>query len=431
MSVDRAEQLGRAVLVQLELPDDDSREDQEELRRLAVSAQAEVVGSVVCKREVPDPRYYIGSGKVEELAALVEETAAQSVIFNNHLSPAQERSLEQACHVRVLDRTALILLIFAQRARSYEGKLQVELARLRYEQARLVRGWTHLERQKGGFGLRGGPGETQIELDRRALRERIFDLQGQLETVEQRRRQNRQLRHKNAVPTVCFVGYTNAGKSTLFNVLTSAQVYAADQLFATLDPTLRTLDLPKVGRTVFADTVGFIRHLPHYLVAAFHSTLEETASADLLLHIIDAADPRREENIAAVQDVLMQVGAAQVPQLEIFNKSDLVTDSARGVVTDEFGRPRRVYVSALRQEGLTELLAAVSTLLCEDAMECEVVLPHTQGALRSLLYSNCAVQQERFDEQGRSVLSLSMRQVDFKRLNKQCSGELERLIFGK
>ena len=295
------EPLGPVILMHVELPREENKEDLAELERLADAAGGQVRLALVCRRDEPDARTFVGSGKVQELKAAVEAQGAQTVIFNARLSPAQERNLERELEVRVMDRIALILNIFAQRARTYEGKLQVELARLGYEQARLVRGWTHLERQKGGFGLRGGPGETQIELDRRALRERIARIKAELSTVAARREQNRQKRRKNDVPLISLVGYTNAGKSSLFNYLTQAEVYAADLLFATLDPTWRIIELPFVGKAVLADTVGFIRHLPHDLVAAFRATLEESAKATLQLHVVDAADPRFEDNIKAVE----------------------------------------------------------------------------------------------------------------------------------
>ena len=415
---------GRAILVHVELPDAESREDLKELVRLAESSGAEVVETIECRRDSPDPATFIGSGKVEELVASVKACEAQTVIFNSRLSPAQERNLEKACEVRVMDRVALILLIFAQRARTYEGKLQVELAQLQYEQARLVRGWTHLERQKGGFGLRGGPGETQIELDRRALRERISSIKKELETVSKRRAQNRNLRKKNAVPVVSFVGYTNAGKSTLFNRLTSSEVYAADQLFATLDPTLRNVELPLVGKAVFADTVGFIRHLPHDLVAAFRSTLEETVQADLLMHIVDASDPRKEENIAAVNAVLNQIGAEKVKTLLVYNKADLLEKSATKTVHNDNGEPERVYVSALTGMGIKELLSAVGSLLCANLCSFTVKIDNSKGKLRSMLYAVKAVENESYAEGGISILDIRIKPEDAARIDKQTSGAL-------
>lgn len=420
------ELLGKTVLVHVELPSEENREDLEELKRLVESAGGEACETFICRREAPDPSSFIGSGKVFEVASSVKACDANTVVFNSKLSPAQERNLEKAFGVRVMDRIALILLIFAQRARTYEGKLQVELAQLQYEQARLVRGWTHLERQKGGFGLRGGPGETQIELDRRALRERIAMIKKDLEIVARRREQNRNLRKRNSINVVSFVGYTNAGKSTLFNRLCGSDVYAADQLFATLDPTLRTVNLKTVGKTVFADTVGFIRHLPHDLVAAFRSTLEETAQADLLLHIVDASDPRKEDNIKAVDEVLKQVGAAKVKTLIVYNKSDLVPDSTHDTVFDERGIPKRVYVSAKTGFGLDELLESAAKILCDNLCSFEVVLLPSDGKLRALLYGASAVKSERYDDEGHVHLSVALPAVECSRIDKQSQGALSR-----
>lgn len=425
------EPLGPTILVHVELPQAKNQEDLEELHRLAESAGAEICDAVVCRRDGIDPRTYIGSGKVVEVADAVRAHEAEVVVFNSPLTPAQERNLEKEIGVRVMDRIALILVIFAMRARTYEGKLQVELAQLRYEQARLVRGWTHLERQKGGFGLRGGPGETQIELDRRALRERIAAIKEDLEVVARRREQNRQERKKNAIPVVSFVGYTNAGKSTLFNRLTRSEVYAADQLFATLDPTLRNMVLPSVGKVVFADTVGFIRHLPHELVAAFRATLEETVQSDLLLHIIDIADPRIEDNIEAVNAVLSQIKADQVPSLLVFNKADLKEETAFGIVRDETGRPVRVNVSAKTGEGLEDLLKAVSELLTLDQCEFELRLEHMDGKLRSLLYELKAAESRGYDESGHELLLIRLKPSDASRIEKLSQGRLSACMVDK
>lgn len=424
MSDKEFEPLGLTLLVHVELPQAESKEDLEELHRLAESAGGDVVDAIVCKREAPDPRTFVGSGKVQEIKDFVLANEAQVVIFNAPLSPAQERNLEKEIGVRVMDRIALILDIFARRARTYEGKLQVELAQLGYAQARLVRGWTHLERQKGGFGLRGGPGETQIELDRRALKERIAAIKEELLIVEARRAQNRRQRQKNAVPVVSFVGYTNAGKSTLFNTLTNSEVYAADQLFATLDPTLRHLELPVVGKVVFADTVGFIRHLPHELVAAFKSTLEESAKANLLLHIVDAADPRLEDNIKAVNAVLKQINADKVKTLLVYNKSDLIADSKIGVIYDDEGKPCRVNISAKTKAGLDELLSSISQLLAYNLCEFTVHISHQDGKLRALLYQYKAVFSESYDENGCQILSVKIREQDAAQIDKLTANRL-------
>lgn len=424
MAEQEFEPLGPTILVHVELPQAKNQEDLHELQRLAESAGSTICDALVCRREVIEPRTYIGSGKVQELADAVRAHDAKVVVFNCPLTPAQERNLEKEVGVRVMDRIALILVIFAMRARTYEGKLQVELAQLRYEQARLVRGWTHLERQKGGFGLRGGPGETQIELDRRALRERIAAIKQDLEVVARRREQNRSERKKNAIAVVSFVGYTNAGKSTLFNTLTRSEVYAADQLFATLDPTLRNMVLPTVGRVVFADTVGFIRHLPHELVAAFRATLEETIQSDLLLHIIDISDPRIEDNIEAVNAVLGQIGADQVPTLLVFNKSDLKDDVAIGIVRNEAGRPVRVNVSAKTKAGLDDLLQAVAELLALDQCEFELMLGYQDGKLRASLYELKAIQGSSYDEQGQEHLKVALKPQDCARIDKLSGGRL-------
>ncbi len=424
MAEQEFEPLGPTILVHVELPQAKNQEDLHELQRLAESAGSTICDALVCRREVIEPRTYIGSGKVQELADAVRAHDAKVVVFNCPLTPAQERNLEKEVGVRVMDRIALILVIFAMRARTYEGKLQVELAQLRYEQARLVRGWTHLERQKGGFGLRGGPGETQIELDRRALRERIAAIKQDLEVVARRREQNRSERKKNAIAVVSFVGYTNAGKSTLFNTLTRSEVYAADQLFATLDPTLRNMVLPTVGRVVFADTVGFIRHLPHELVAAFRATLEETIQSDLLLHIIDISDPRIEDNIEAVNAVLGQIGADQVPTLLVFNKSDLKDDVAIGIVRNEAGRPVRVNVSAKTKAGLDDLLQAVAELLALDQCEFELRLGYQDGKLRASLYELKAIQSSSYDEQGQEHLKVALKPQDCARIDKLSGGRL-------
>ncbi len=349
----------RAVLVHIDFRAAEQREDLAELRELAVSARTRPVAVITGSRQQPNPKYFIGSGKAEELRACVEREQAEVVLFNHPLSPAQERNLEKLLQCRVLDRTGLILDIFAQRASSHEGKLQVELAQLQHIATRLVRGWTHLERQKGGIGLRG-PGETQLETDRRLIRVRIRHLHKQLEKVAMQRGQSRKSRRKSAAPTVSLVGYTNTGKSTLFNRLTRSGVYAANQLFATLDPTLRRMYLAHNSHAILADTVGFIRHLPHDLVAAFRSTLQETQEADLLLHVIDAHDDNRHAAIEQVNAVLKEIGAEAVPQIEVYNKIDLLPESAPRMERDEQGNVRRVWVSAVSGAGLDLLREAVT-----------------------------------------------------------------------
>lgn len=352
------------ILVALDFGDLDFAESVAELRLLAAGAGLEILGEVQGKRSRPDAALFVGSGKADEIAALVAATEADVVIFNHELSPAQERNLERRVHCRVIDRVTLILDIFARRAHSAEGKLQVELAQLQHLSTRLVRGWTHLERQRGGVGMRG-PGEKQLETDRRLIGVRVKALRDRLAKLGKQRRTQRRSRARQHVLSVALVGYTNAGKSTLFNALTRAGTYAADQLFATLDTTTRKIYLPQVGEVVLSDTVGFITRLPHDLVAAFRATLEATAEADLLLHVIDSASPGRERQIEAVDKVLAEIGADAVPQLRVYNKLDL-TGVAPGVGRDEYGKLQSVYVSAQSGAGLELLRDALSEILVAE-----------------------------------------------------------------
>ncbi|WP_198782270.1 MULTISPECIES: ribosome rescue GTPase HflX [Shewanella] len=424
---DRYEAGETAVLVHIDFSDEERREDLVELQLLVESAGARSVGVITGSRRSPDRKFFVGSGKAEELAALVAATEANVVIFNHALSPAQERNLEQVCQCRVLDRTTLILDIFAQRARTHEGKLQVELAQLRHMSTRLVRGWTHLERQKGGIGLRG-PGETQLETDRRLLRGRIKNINKRLERVDKQREQSRRARKRSEMPTVSLVGYTNAGKSTLFNALTSSDVYAADQLFATLDPTLRKLDLPD-GAVILADTVGFIRHLPHDLVAAFKATLQETRQAELLLHIVDCADENMADNFEQVQNVLKDIEADEVMQLVVCNKIDLLEDVTPRIEYDDTGKPVRVWVSAQKRLGFDLLLKAITELIGEVIRELTLRIPATAGHYLGQFYRLDAIQQKEYDDLGNCILSVRLSDADWRRLAKQSQGELETFIF--
>jgi GTP-binding protein HflX len=406
----RARGAERAALVQLRFPGLDLDAELEELRLLVQSAGGEIAGELTGRRERPDVATYLGKGKAEELRELVTAGQIDIAIVNHDLSPAQERNLEKIIGCRVLDRTGLILDIFAQRARSHEGKLQVELAQLEHLSTRLVRGWTHLERQRGGIGLRG-PGETQLEVDRRLIRDRVKHLIQRLDKVRAQRESRRKARHKIPVPTVSLVGYTNAGKSTLFNRLTGAGVYAADQLFATLDPTMRRLMLTGNTEVILADTVGFIRHLPHDLVEAFKSTLEEVAEADLLLHVVDGASPERHAQIEQVQEVLREIGAEHIPQLTVFNKIDL-TDEAPRTERDETGRVTRVFLSARSGAGIELLLEVLAVHFRSARLVCHLTLPPQAGRLRALVYEHLHVAREEHVEQGGWRIETELSEAD-------------------
>ncbi|TSA40370.1 MAG: GTPase HflX [Methylococcaceae bacterium] len=402
---DRPQTGERAVLVHLNFYA--NQEDLSELKELAKSAGTDPVQVVTGSRQRPDPKYFVGKGKLDELKAVVEACQAEVVLFNHSLTPSQERNLEGFLGVRVVDRNGLILDIFAQRAQSFEGKLQVELAQLKHLSTRLVRGWTHLERQKGGIGLRG-PGETQLETDRRLLSLRIKQIQQRLDKVDKQRHQGRSKRKKAEIPTVSLVGYTNAGKSTLFNQLTGAETYAADQLFATLDPTLRSISMTTKHELVLADTVGFIRHLPHELVAAFKSTLQEASEADLLLHVVDACSEDRDEIMVQVNQVLTDIKADNVKQLEVFNKIDLLDTMQPHIDRDEQGKPRRVWLSAQTGAGCELLLQALSELFATTQVKRHCFIEASQGDIRARLFTCANIIEEHIDEQGTSELVIEI-----------------------
>jgi GTP-binding protein HflX len=426
---ERVEGGNRAILVHVDFPESDHREDPAEFEELVVSAGADPATYIRATRTTPHSKFFIGTGKLEEIRLAVLEHEADVVLFNHALSPSQERNIEATIECRVLDRTGLILDIFAQRARTHEGKLQVELAQLQYQSTRLVRGWTHLERQKGGIGLRG-PGETQLETDRRLLRARITTINKKLGKVEKQRNQSRRARTRSDTPTVSLVGYTNAGKSTLFNYLTEATVYAADQLFATLDPTLRRLAIPDMGDIVLADTVGFIRHLPHKLVEAFKATLQETAEADLLLHVVDCADENRLSNIEQVENVLDEIGSIDIPRLEIFNKIDMLDDFKPAIERNDEGQPIRVWVSAKTGQGAGLILAALTELLGDDIIAKKIVLKPSEAGLRAALFEQNAILSENYDDNGNVELDVRMQKKDFKQLLKRFNLPEERFGVG-
>jgi len=398
-------------------------EERQEFGSLALAAGAVVVGSLDAPLRLPNPRYLLGTGKLAELRQLVSRAAADIVLVDHYLSPAQERNLEKELSCRVIDRASLILDIFARRARSHEGKLQVELAQLKHLSTRLVRGWTHLERQKGGIGLRG-PGETQLETDRRLVGQRIRRLQERLAGVARHRDLSRHQRRRHEVPVVSLVGYTNAGKSTLFNRLTGAGTFVADQLFATLDPTLRALRLPDGQRVVLADTVGFIRELPHELVAAFESTLEETRESSLLLHVVDASDPAHGERLEQVQRVLADIGAARVPTIQVYNKADILGIEPR-LDSSETGLPARVWLSAVTGSGIDLLLDAIAEHLCREVVRGTTRLDTSQARLRARLYERCGVRSERVLEEGGWEMDIEMKQADFAELARSEGLRLE------
>lgn len=418
MFFERAEGGEKALLVHVEILSRKEQEDPDEFVELAKSAGLQISSVVRARCKSPVAGTYIGKGKLEELAAAVKEEGAEVVLFNNDLSSSQERNLEAVLGCKVIDRTGLILDIFAQRARTHEGMLQVELAQLQHMATRLVRGWTHLERQKGGIGLRG-PGETQLETDRRLLRVRVRTLQQRLEKVEKQREQARRSRSRAALPVVSIVGYTNAGKSTLFNRMTNANVYVADQLFATLDPTLRRIELDDVGAVLLADTVGFIRHLSHKLVDAFKATLEETVMADLLLHVVDASAPERDDNIEQVNRVLAEIGADGQRQIIVYNKIDRLAAVEPHIDFGEDGKPLRVWISARDNLGIDLLREAIASALGAASWHGTIQLGPDDAKLRAQLYQLHAVVNEHCDEAGNLLLELHIPLEERNRLCKR------------
>jgi GTP-binding protein HflX len=413
----------RAILLHASPSGTPDPNEREEFAELAASAGAVIVDQLVSSRRRPDSRYFIGKGKLDDLKASVESHSAELIISSASLTPSQERNLERTLKCRVLDRAGLILDIFAQRARSFEGKLQVELAQLRHLSTRLVRGWTHLERQKGGIGLRG-PGETQLETDRRLIGKRIRQLRERLDHVDSRRRMNRRNRERAEIPTVALVGYTNAGKSTLFNALTEAGVYVEDKLFATLDPTVRKLELPDGGEVILADTVGFVRDLPHELIAAFRSTLQEAKEADLILHLIDASDPNRWQRVRQVNAVLKELEADRIPQIRVYNKIDKL-DRKPQLTNNRHGEGRAVWLSAVTGEGIPLLLDALARRLSRKKIQGVIRLDASQGRQRAKLFDLGAVQRETPAEDGGWVLELEMVERDFRRFLKRENLPLE------
>ena len=412
----------RAALVQVDINRTPDPAVEEEFHQLALSAGAQIIWSERYSRGEVEPRYYIGRGQAEALAAAVKAHDIELVIFNAPLSPSQERNLEKLCSARVLDRSGLVLDIFAQRARSHEGKLQVELAQLNHLATRLVRGWTHLERQKGGIGLRG-PGETQLETDRRLLAARIKQLQRRLARVQKQREENRKARLRRDIPTVALAGYTNSGKSTLFNTLTEADVYAQDQLFATLDPTWRKLNHAGAQTILMADTVGFVSDLPHELVAAFSATLEETARADLLLHVIDVADPHHLEREEVVEDVLKSIDAADVPTLRVYNKIDLRSEAPR-VKLGADGKAEAVFLSALTGAGVDLLTDAIINHFKSDEKSGWLHLAPHEGALRAALYAEHAVLEEKNAADGSQWLHIRLREKHYQQIQSKYNRRL-------
>lgn len=424
MFLDRPDSGSKALLVHIQQPDSELATP-EELAELVKSADLVPMGCITSARRFPHPRTFIGGGKVEEIADWLKETHCDLIVFGDDISPSQERNLEQTLGKRVLGRTGLILEIFARRARTHEGKLQVELAQLEHASSRLVRGWTHLDRQRGGSGRgagassgMGGAGETQLEADQRMIGDQIKRIQSRLDKVRGQRQHNRRSRSRSDIKTVSLAGYTNAGKSTLFNQLCTANVHAEDQLFATLDPTLRKLELPYVGAAVLADTVGFIRQLPHSLVDAFRATLEEVSQADLVLHVVDAAAPLRLERIAEVESVLREIGAERIPQILVYNKVDLIGEAPR-IERDAKGIVRKVWLSSVDGAGKELLLEAIAERLADDVIETSVMVRPEDGRIRARFFELGAVLREEPCEDGCVEMYLKIQESSLRRITRE------------
>jgi GTP-binding protein HflX len=416
--IDRPAAGTRALLVVVHPRWLEDSEHPDEFRELARAANAEIVGELELNLSKPDAGMYFSKGKLEEVVAAAERCEAEVVLVSEDLSPAQERNIEKRLQRRLVGRTELIIDIFAQRARTHEGKLQVELAQMRHMTTRLVRGWTHLDRQSGGIGGRGGVGETQLELDQRMVADRIRHTEAQLDRVRQRRALGRRHRQRQATPTVALIGYTNAGKSTLFNRLSSASVLAQDMLFATLDPTMRGVSFPGAGEAVLADTVGFVRRLPHKLVDAFKATLEEVAAADLLLHVIDVSSPRCREQVENVQQVLEEIHADEIPRIDVLNKTDLLGDGEADLPPAK-GERTRVAVSALTGAGMDALCSAVGHALAGELQRGIMVLRPDQGRARAWIYANGSVAEERADAEGCLHISVALSQAQIDSAQRQ------------
>ncbi|ANF61679.1 GTPase HflX [[Haemophilus] ducreyi] len=421
----------KAILIHVFLSQTKDIDNLTEFQTLAESAGVELLSTLTTSRNAPHIKYFVGQGKAEEIAQAVENLGATVVLINHQLSPAQTRNLQNLCGCRIVDRSGLILDIFAQRARSHEGKLQVELAQLRHLSTRLVRRLGNQDQQKGGsVGLRG-PGETQLETDRRLIKVRIQQLQNRLDKVNKKRHQNRKTRQKADIPTVSLVGYTNAGKSTLFNAITQAGVYAADQLFATLDPTLRRMQIQDVGTTILADTVGFIRFLPHDLVSAFKSTLQETTEANLLLHVVDIADERKNDNITAVNQVLDEIGALTLPSLLIYNKVDKITDITPHIERNQEGKPVAVYLSAHTNQGIDLLYQAIRECLRNELVCQKILLPTTAGQIYAQIRNQNCIKQEHFNQFGDRLIDIEVNAVQWQKWLKPYPALIEYVAFAK